>query len=65
MCVQLYNYVNIRLKINTYMKNTQYTVVSKHFVQRDFQGFKVCTQKPYMKKGVHTANLTNPLYLSA
>ena len=53
------------MKINTYIKSTQYTVVSTPFEQRLFQDIRVCTQKPLHKKKVHTTNLPYNLYLSA
>ena len=53
------------MKINTYIKSTQYTVVSTPFIQRLFQELLVCIRKSLQEKRVHTTNLLNTLYLSA
>ena len=52
------------MKINTYIKSTQYTVVSNTFVQRLFQELWVCTQNSSQEKWVHTTNLANLQFLS-
>lgn len=47
------------------MKSTQYTVIVNPFVQRDFQRYRVCTQKNLHEKRVHSVNLSSPLCFSA